>query len=877
MNYDEVFKYSYEYFNDEIATNVWISKYSMKDSEGNFYEKTPDEMHRRMAKEFARIESNYKMKTIDDNSFNNLSEMGKMYYKNNLNEEKIYDLFKGFKRIIPQGSVMSQLGHKFSIGSLSNCTVVDSPYDSYNGIINSDLELANLMKRRCGVGIDISTLRPEGASVSNAAGSSTGAVSFMDRFSNTTNEVSQNGRRGALMLSIDIKHPNVQQFALIKNDPLKVTGANVSIRLSDEFMTAVKNDSDFIQTYPIDSKININTDELQYNTLVKSGDVYYKKIKAKNLWDIIIKSARDSAEPGLLFWDRQHKYSTSSIYPEYENISTNPCAEIAMGKNDSCRLISNNMFTHVNNPFTDKAEFDFEKWYETIYYALVLNDDLVDLEIESIDRILEKIDNDPEPEHIKEPEKRLWKAFKEVGENGRRTGVGLTGLGDTIAALGLKYDSDEAFEIIDKIMSTKLKAEFNASIDLSIIRGSFKGFNVDIENKSDFIKMIKEEFTDIYERMMKFGRRNVSISTIAPNGSLSIISNNVTSGIEPLFMAYYTRRKKINPNDTNTRVDFKDKKGNSWQEFQVIHPNLKEWIKTQDSDVNFDEIKTSQIQKWFEKSPYYKSTAYDIDWIKRVQLQSIVGKYITHSISSTLNLPREVTNKEVSDIYMSGWEKGLKGITVYRDGSREGVIIDTNESKTLNQALDDFFTNGDADFRKADRIIKVHAPKRPKKIKCEIYNLTAKGQRWTVLVGLLKNEPYEIWAYMNNNNDVKETTGFIYKFKKGGYTLLSDNDEVIVKNLNDLMSDEEENLTRQISLSLRHGADMKFVVNSLDKSKGSIVSFAKAISRTLTKYVKFTEEDYNNMDKKCPQCEDPTGIIYENGCISCKSCGWSKC
>ena len=876
--YEEVYEKAFDYFKDEIAANVWVSKYAMKDSDNNYYELTPDDMHKRLAVEFGKVENNYKNKEISEELYNNLSEEGKKYYKNGLSENKIFDLIKKFERIIPQGSVMSQLGHKFSIGSLSNCTVIDSPYDSYNGILNSDLELANLMKRRCGVGVDISTLRPDGAAVSNAAGSSTGAVSFMERYSNTTEEVSQNGRRGALMLSIDIKHPNVQQFATIKNDGKKVTGANVSIRLSDEFMQAVKNDTDYLQVYPINSDTSkIDLSELPYNILVKRDKIYLKKIRAKNLWDIIIKSARDSAEPGLLFWDRQHKYSTSSLYKEYENISTNPCAEICMGKNDSCRLISNNMFTHVDNPFTETAKFNFEKWYETIYYALILNDDLVDLEIQSIDRILQKIETDPEPDFIKEPEIRLWKEFKRVGEEGRRTGVGLTGLGDTFAALNFKYDSDESFELLKEIMKTKMQAEFDASIDLAIIRGQFKGFNKEIEEKSEFVQMLKSEHKNIYDRMMKFGRRNVSISTVAPNGSLSLIANNITSGIEPLFMPYYTRRKKINPSDTNTRIDFKDKKGNSWQEFTIVHPNLKNWIKVQDPNIDFNNTRETTIQKWFEKSPYYKSVAYDIDWDKRVELQSIVGKYITHSISSTLNLPRNVSNEEVGKIYMRGWETGLKGVTVYRDGSREGVIVENDNGNV--EIMQNFFEGGVANFREADRIIKVAAPKRPKKLRCEIHNLTAKGQRWTVLVGLMKDDPYEIWAFMNNGADIKQTEGFIHKYKKGGYTLLDLEENVLIKSLNDLMTDEEENLTRQISLSLRTGADMKYVVHGLNKSKGSIVSFAKAIARTLTKHVRLTEEEYEKMDKTCENkdCGDPDGLVYENGCVTCKSCGFSKC
>lgn len=869
--YEEVFDAATIYFNDEIAANVWINKYAMSDGVGNYYEKTPDDMFKRMAHEFAKIEKTYS-KQIPQYLYDALSDMGKTYYgQGGMSKTQIYEFFKDFERVIPQGSVMSQLGNTFSIGSLSNCTVIDSPKDSYNGIILADLSLANLMKRRCGVGLDISTLRPANAKVSNAANTSTGAVSFMERFSNTTKEVSQNGRRGALMISIDINHPMVHQFATIKNDRSKVTGANISIRISDEFMEAVKSDSDFLHVWPIETnKAKYSVEELPYNVLIEKSGVYLKRIKAKSLWNVIIKSARDSAEPGLLFWDRQHNYSTSSIYPNFKNIATNPCAEIGLGKNDSCRLVSTNMFTHVENPFTVSADFNYQKWYETIYHALIINDDLVDLEIQSIDRILDKIKRDKEPEYIKEPERLLWEEFKKVGLSGRRTGVGLTGVGDTIAALGFKYDSDEALQVAARIAETKFRAELDASIDLAILRGSFEDFDPKYENKSEMVQMMQQSYPEIYNRMMKYGRRNISISTIAPNGSLSLLAGNITSGIEPLFMPFYTRRKKINPNESNVRVDYKDNDGNHWQEFNIIHPNLKKFITTQDCTIDPDKLTVEELEEWFNKSPYFQSTAHDVDWKNRVKLQSVFQVFTSHSISSTINLPENVTIKEVGDIYMMGWEYGLKGVTIYRDGSRDGVLV----KDTSKNALDEFF---EIDLRDRDKIVKVHAPKRPENLKCEIHNLTARGQRWTVLVGMLQNQPYEVWAFMNKGNDIKDKFGVIYKYKKGSYSLLDSEGNTKIKNLNDLMVDDEENLTRQISLSLRTGADMKYVVHALNKSKGNIVSFAKAIARTLSKYVLLDESDYEKMDKKCPECEDPQGLVYENGCISCKSCGFSKC
>ena len=1068
-SYDEVFQSAYDYFKDEIATNVWIEKYAMQDQDGFYLEKSPKDMFKRMSQEFARIERQYN-ELLNTEEYNSLSEFGKSFYKNGLTEDKIYNLFDGFQRIIPQGSVMSQLGHKHSLGSLSNCTVVNSPHDSYNGIIMTDLELANLFKRRAGVGVDISTLRPDGASVTNTAKTSTGGVSFMERYSNTTKEVAQFGRRGALMLSCDIKYVNVDQFAIIKNNETKVTGANISIRLTDEFMNAVENDLDYLQCFPIDADTsNVNLSDLQYNVLVKKDGIYLKKVKARTLWNIIIKSARNHAEPGLIYWDRQHKYSPSSIYPEYKNISTNPCvvgdtlvltsiglikiknlknypnvkiitqnkhgklyasalewvditkhnddifevtlsngeklrvnkthkfylaqdfsdievqnikigdeiigmsnilnitdiqdlhytedvydltanpnynffslygydeyiisdgipvemgidiqifnafdiivegsnrfaysyiddttfidkhgkflnliqnsilnvdcSEIAMGANDSCRLIATNMTTHVINPFLKDASFDFQKWYETNYYGLVLNDDLVDLEVESIDRILNKIENDNDPEFLKSQEIRLWKNFKEVGQNGRRTGLGFTGLGDTIASLGYKYGSDESLVVVEQIVKMQLQAILDATIDLSILRGGFKGYDSNIEEQSEYIQMLKQEFNETYQRMVKHGRRNISFSTVAPTGSVSLLANNITSGIEPLFSAFYTRRKKINSSDDHVRVDFVDKEGVEFQEFNICHPNFKKWILTQDAKIDVENIPSNELQKWFEKSPYFKSTAHDIHWEKRVKLQALVQKYISHSISSTCNLPENVSEDTVSKVYMEAWKQGCKGITVYRDGSRSGILIKNEGKDTSENVLNEFFDDkGWVNFRNAEKIIKVHAPKRPTTLPCEIYTVTAKGTKWTVLVSLLKGEPYEVWAFMNG--DMKYKRGVVKKNKKANYSLISESGDMIIPNLIDLMSDEEENLTLQISLSLRTGADIKYVVHALNKSKGTIVSFAKAIARTLSKYVKLNEEDVSKLDKKCPSCGDPDGLIYEGACVKCKSCGYGGC
>lgn len=817
--YDEVYENSLKYFdNDELAATTWINKYAIKDKNGDYVELTPDDMHIRMSKEFNRIENKYKDLSINLNGKSkNLSEYGQK--RNELTEEKIYGYFKNFKYIIPQGSVMSCLGNPYILGSLSNCIVLPKIYDSYGGICYTDQQLTHLYVRRCGAGLDISTLRPKDSLVSNAAKSTTGAVSFMERFSNTTREVAQNGRRGALMITISVNHPDIEEFVTIKQDLKKVTGANISVKITDEFMDAVINDKEFELKFPVDS--------------VKPKVT--KIIKAKKLWNTIIKCAHNSAEPGLIFWDKQHYYSTSSLYPKYENISTNPCSEIAMG-NDSCRLISLNIFNCVKEPFTKNAYFDFKKLYEITYEGQRLMDNLVDLELESIEKILVKVKNDPEPDNIKQNEIETWEKLYVSGICGRRTGLGFTALADTMGALGLKYDSDKSFDIVEKIMKTKCEAEFDSSIDMSIERGRFSGFEKHIEEKSDFNKMLKKELPNVYERMLKYGRRNVSISTVAPVGTVSIMTQT-SSGIEPVFMLSYKRRKKINPSENGVKVDYIDDMGDKWQEFDVYHPKLKTWMEiTREKDI--------------KNSPYYNCTANDIDWIKRVKLQSIVQKYVTHSISSTINLPKDVSIERVGEIYIESWKKGLKGITVYRDGCRSGVLI-SNEKK----------------------IYKTQALKRPKELECDIYQVTAVGKKWIVLVGLYNNQPYEVFALKSKKIHLPLTikNGKLIKVKRGYYNLELDNGFILEDISSHFEKDEHETLTRMISTSLRHGCDIKFIVQQLDKSEGTIVSFGKAISRTLKKYLDSEEQ----LEEKCPQCNQNT-LIRQEGCVSC-ICGYSKC
>ncbi len=834
-SFEEVFKASVDYFNgDELAATTWINKYALKTKTGQFLERTPDDMHQRMAKEFARIEKKYpKIKN------NELSEYGKN--RTSLTEERIYHYFKNFKYVIPQGSIMFGLGNKEVIASLSNCVVIPAPYDSYGGIFYTDQQLAQLFKRRCGVGTDLSKLRPKDARVSNAAGTTTGAVSFMHRFSFTTREVAQNGRRGALMLTMDIAHPDIEDFVHVKQDLSKVTGANISVRLSDEFMEAVINDKDFVLRWPIDS----------------DNPKITKTINAKKLWDKIVKSAHNTAEPGLIFWDKQHHYSTSSLYPGFENVSTNPCSEIAMQGGDSCRLIAVNFFHFVKNPFTEKAEFDFHKLYEVVYETQRLMDNLVDLELESVDRILDKIDKDPEPEHIKNVERETWELLKENGKKGRRTGLGFTALADTIAALGIKFDSEDALKIVNEIMRIKLQAEFDSSIDLAIERGKFELFDQEIENQSEFIQMIHKEFPHLYERMMKHGRRNISISTVAPTGSLSMLAQT-SSGIEPVFMLSYKRRRKVNAGDPHAKVDFVDEMGDAFEEFTVYHHNLKTWMEITG-------------QKDLSKSPYAGATATEIDWKKRIEMQALVQKYTTHSISSTINLPAEVSVQKVSDIYIEAWKQGLKGITVYRDGSRSGILVSAEKEKK----------------KEHENKNHVFPSKRPKKLEADIIRFKNKMEDWIAVVGLIDGRPYEIFTgkmedvfnlpnwvkkgWVIKNKDEKGKSRYDFQFiDKQGY-------RITIEGLSRSFDKEYWNYAKLISGVLRHGMPMQEVVKlieGLNLYDDFINTWKNGVVRALKRYIK---NGLAPTDKKCPQCGDPEGLVFEEGCLSCKSCGYSKC
>lgn len=837
-SFEEVLTACMEYFNgDELAATTWMNKYALKNTKGEFVELTPDEMHWRMAKEFARIEKQFSEAKKLNGSKSSLSEYGQK--RALLTKEVIYGLFKDFKYVIPQGSIMSGLGNPYKLSSLSNCVVMPELHDSYGGIFKADQELAQLFKRRCGVGIDLSGLRPEGSRVSNAAGTTTGAVSFMDRFSNTTREVAQNGRRGALMLTMDIAHPDVEKFITIKQDLSRITGANISVRLSDEFMKAVKDDTSFTHRWPIDS------DKLEHS----------HTIQAKELWETIIKCAHNTAEPGLIFWDRQHYYSTSSVYPGFKNVSTNPCSEIAMQGGDSCRLIAINLFNFVDKPFSTKASFNYEKFYEVCYESQRLMDDLVELELEAIKRILSKIDSDPEPENVKRAEKETWQLLYDTGKKGRRTGLGFTALADTLAAMNVGFDSDKALEITDQIMRRKTLAEFDSSIDMAISRDAFEVFDPKIEEKSEFVQMLKLDFPELYTRMMKFGRRNISISTVAPTGSVSMLAQT-SSGIEPVFLLSYKRRRKINPDDKHAKVSFIDEQGDKWEEFTVYHPKLKKWMEVSG-------------EKEESKSPYYGSTAPEIDWIQRVKLQSVIQKYTTHSISSTINLPNDVSTEEVSNIYMESWKEGLKGITVYRDGSRSGVLIST-ESKEEVTAIPE-----------------TKAPKRPKKLDAEIIRFQNNNEKWIAVIGVLNNRPYEIFTGKTEDSfylPASLTKGWIIKTRteENGNRydfqyLDKDGYKVTIEGLSRSFDKEFWNYAKLISGVLRHGMPLPYVVNlisNLNLYEDSINTWKNGVLRALKRFI---PDGTKAADHLCPECEDPDGLIYEEGCLKCKSCGHSKC
>lgn len=843
-----------EYFKgDELAASTWRNKYA---AEG---EQTPDDTHKRLAKEFARVESNYNWKSNIDRAFSNLSNYG--YVRPQLDEESIYQLFKDFKYIIPGGSVISGCGTG-ALVSLSNCFVIGSPKDSYAEIMKTRSQQAQLMKRRGGVGYDLSQLRPRGAKVNNAAKSSTGAASFMDVCSDITNEVAQNGRRGALMLSMSINHPDIEEFITKKQDLTKVTGANISVKVTDEFMQAVENDKDYILRFPIDESVpqGLMIEEMPYNELWFSSDddhpnSFFKKVRARELWNTLMHCAWNTAEPGIMFEGAMHNYSPDGVYPNFKMVGTNPCGEIPMGPFDSCRLIHINLSSYIVDPFTDKAHIDEELLYMHSYKAMRLADDLVDLEIEAVDRIINTVKNDTDDTEFK-----LWSRIKETAIQGRRAGLGFTGLADAIAMLGLKYDSDEGINQVEQLMKIMFKGQLDSNIDMAIERGAFPAWDgyrewhtrvndTAVEESNSWFKFLKLNFPNEADKMSHLGRRNISWSTVAPTGTVSIMAGT-SSGIEPVFMPFYQRKRKCM--SESDRVDYVDKVGEKYTLFTVVHPNLKRWaIET----LNYSE---SEVNEWslgvwkevWKESPYYGSTAPEIDWRQRVKLQGVVQKYITHSISSTVNLAKETTEEEIADIYIEAWKQGLKGITIYRDGCREGVLTQVEKPKTIEGR---------------------QAPKRPKVLEADYYQVKVKREQFIVLVGLLEGKPYEVFAFRPLNPvNIPAHRGTITKVSKMHYSF--DSEHINISNLELANTNIEENAaTLYSSMLLRHGADINYIIKTARKVNDNISSFSSAMCRILAKYIPNGEVK----GEVCPDCGGT--LVREGGCIHCKDCGYSKC
>lgn len=834
-----------EYFKgDELAASTWRNKYAAD------REQTPDDTHRRLAREFARVESNYHWKSNIDRVFSNLSNYG--YVRPQLDEEAIYQLFKDFKYIIPGGSVMSGCGTG-ALVSLSNCFVIGSPKDSYAEIMKTRSQQAQLMKRRGGVGYDLSQLRPRGAKVNNAARSSTGAASFMDVCSDITNEVAQNGRRGALMLSMSINHPDIEEFITKKQDLTKVTGANISVKVTDEFMQAVVKDEEYFLRYPVnlsDSLMRLySLENYELNKLNEINRGFVKKVRARELWNTLMHCAWNTAEPGIMFEGAMHNYSPDGVYPDFKMVGTNPCGEIPMGPFDSCRLIHINLSSYIVDPFTDKAHIDEELLYMHSYEAMRLADDLVDLEIEAVDKIIDTVKNDTDDTEFK-----LWSRIKETAIQGRRAGLGFTGLADAIAMLGLKYDSDEGISQVEQLMKVMFKGQLDSNIDMAIERGAFPAWNGNLEEENrgrnnawyDWVFLNDPEK---YKRMMNCGRRNISWSTVAPTGTVSIMAGT-SSGIEPVFLPFYQRKRKCM--SESDRVDYVDKVGEKYTLFTVVHPNLKRWaIET----MNYSE---SEVNEWslgvwkevWKESPYYGSTAPEIDWRQRVKLQGVVQRYITHSISSTVNLAKETTEEEIADIYIEAWKQGLKGITIYRDGCREGVLTQVEKPKTIEGR---------------------QAPKRPKELEADAYLIKAKGEQFIILVGMLESKPYEVFAFRPRNPiSFKPHKGVITKVSKMHYSFTSD--VFHIDNLELANENVEENAaTLYSSMLLRHGVDIKYIVKTAKKVNDNITSFSSAMCRVLSKYIPNEEV----AGEKCPQCGGK--IIREAGCKHCESCDYSAC
>ena len=840
--YDEAFEASLQYFKgDELAARVWVNKYAVKDSFGNIFEKSPEDMHWRIANEVARIEAKY---------------------KNGLNAQQLYELLDHFKYIVPQGSPMTGIGNDFQVASLSNCFVIgiDGAADSYGGIIRIDEEQVQLMKRRGGVGHDLSHIRPKGSPVKNSALTSTGLVPFMERYSNSTREVAQDGRRGALMLSVSIKHPDSEAFIDAKMTEGKVTGANVSVKLDDAFMQAAVNGTPYKQQYPVDS----------------DQPVFTKDIDASALWKKIVHNAWKSAEPGVLFWDTIIRESVPDCYADlgYRTVSTNPCGEIPLCPYDSCRLLAINLYSYVVNPYTRDAYFDFDLFKKHVALAQRIMDDIIDLELEKIEKIIAKIDSDPESEEVKEAEKHLWeKIYKKSGQ-GRRTGVGITAEGDMLAAMGLRYGTEDATEFSEQVHKTIALEAYRSSVNMAKERGAFAIYDSEREKNNPFINRLKEADPELYEEMKKYGRRNIACLTIAPTGTTSLMTQT-TSGIEPVFMPVYKRRRKVNPNDPQTHVDFVDETGDAFEEYIVFHHKFVEWMTVNGYDPT-KRYTQEEIDKLVEKSPYYKATSNDVDWLMKVKMQGRIQKWVDHSISVTINLPNDVDEALVNRLYVEAWRSGCKGCTVYRDGSRSGVLLSTKKDKKDKKE--------ELPPCKPPTVVEV----RPKVLEAEVVRFQNNKEKWVAFVGLLDGHPYEIFTGLQDDEEgislpKSVTTGRIiknideegnkrYDFQfenKRGY-------KTTIEGLSEKFNKEYWNYAKLISGVLRWRMPIDRViklVDSLQLDSENINTWKNGVERALKKYV---TDGTSAEGQKCPNCGNET-LVYQEGCLICKTCGTSRC
>ncbi|WP_026631993.1 adenosylcobalamin-dependent ribonucleoside-diphosphate reductase [Dyadobacter alkalitolerans] len=833
---DEAYQASLQYFKgDDLAARVWVNKYALKDSYSAIYEATPDDMHRRIAKEIARIEA---------------------IYPNPLSEDEVFDLIKDFKYIIPQGSPMTGIGNPYQIASLSNCFVIgnNGASDSYGGIMKIDQEQVQLMKRRGGVGHDLSHIRPKGSPVKNSALTSTGIVPFMERFSNSTREVAQDGRRGALMLSVAIRHPDSEDFINAKLEQGKVTGANVSVRIDDEFMRAVESGETYKQQYPIKS----------------TTPTHIKDIDATALWKKIVHNAWQSAEPGILFWDTIIRESVPDCYADlgYETVSTNPCGEIPLCPYDSCRLLAINLFSYVDKPFTSEASFNWDLFKKHVAAAQRMMDDIIDLELEKVDAILRKIDEDPEDEEVKRVERNLWLNIQTKAREGRRTGIGITAEGDMLAALGLRYGSDEGTEFAVEIHKTVALEAYRGSVQTAKERGAFSIFDSEREKNNPFILRLKEADAQLYYEMLEYGRRNIAMLTIAPTGTTSLMSQT-TSGIEPVFLPVYKRRRKVNPGDKDVRVDFVDEVGDSWEEYVVFHHRFKEWMEINGHDISKNYAQ-KELDDLVKKSPYYKATSNDVDYLKKVKMQGAIQKWVDHSISVTINMPNDVTEELVGECYMEAWKAGCKGVTVYRDGSRSGVLIANTEKKEETVA-------GNVPFPTT----------RPQILEADVVRFQNKKDKWIAFVGLIDNQPYEIFTGLADDEDGillprwvnegviiknREADGssrydFQYKNTRGYKTT--------IEGLSYKFNPEYWNYAKLISSTLRHGMQIEKVVDLISSLQldESINTWKNGVARALKQYI---PDGTEAKKQKCQNCNS-TNLLYQEGCLTCKDCGSSKC